>query len=225
MRPRKAQNRVILSAFMLWIAVTAMLAVGCNALHRDVEPMAGDDVGPLEDVDAIEDTNGEECIPGGVCGPCDEGEETCSATNQLQCEGAVELSSDPENCGQCGNQCSTQIADTSVSCDAGNCVVECDDPDQSFCEDEGICVDLDTDIDHCGECDNACPTDGDGVESALCDDSECTIECTDPEATFCPEVEACVDLDTDDNHCGQCGISCSPGQCCSNGFCVGGGNC
>lgn len=71
---------------------------------------------------------------------------------------------------------------------------------------DGVCVDPQTDPDHCGSCDKWCLS---GVactagECAICDQNTC--------------VDACSDLLTDPNHCAGCDKSCAV-----NGICVGGG--
>ncbi len=74
------------------------------------------------------------------------------------------------------------------------------------------CVDLDTDQNHCGTCDNAC---GDGM---VCNGAgQCALPCENG-LTDCGGT--CVDTDTDQNHCGACDNACDPGY-----LCDGGGQC
>ena len=64
-------------------------------------------------------------------------------------------------------------------------------------------MDLDTNVQHCGDCDAACPR-GASCSGGVCACPEGTTECGD----------ACVDLQTSATHCGACGVRCdTPGQC------------
>ena len=73
------------------------------------------------------------------------------------------------------------------------------------------CVDLDTDREHCGQCDNACAAD------EICTAGEC--ECFGDTSTDCGGD--CVNTDTDREHCGQCDNACDAGEVCSEGACAG----
>jgi hypothetical protein len=71
------------------------------------------------------------------------------------------------------------------------------------------CVDLESDPQHCGTCDNACPA---GVS---CSAGNCV--CPDGQ-TPCGDV--CVDTGSDPQNCGDCGIGCMPDQVCWMGVCA-----
>lgn len=73
------------------------------------------------------------------------------------------------------------------------------------------CVDLETNTDHCGACDQPC--DGE----SLCAQGTC-VEACDGGTTLCDT--SCVDLDTDEAHCGSCGKRCGSGSTCEAGSCV-----
>lgn len=78
------------------------------------------------------------------------------------------------------------------------------------------CVDLDSDLAHCGDCDTAC-----GAEERCVAGS-----CTEPEPT-CPEGqercgEDCVDTSSDRSNCGACGKSCQAGERCEAHACLEG---
>ncbi len=92
-------------------------------------------------------------------------------------------------------------------------------------------VDLQTDDDHCGECDNSCGAGASCVGGTCVSDDECiadvpcgtcgtgVITCSvDGEATC---VGGQIDLDTDPDFCGDCDTSCDPGSDCVDGVCVG----
>jgi hypothetical protein len=71
------------------------------------------------------------------------------------------------------------------------------------------CVDLETDPQHCGACDNVCPV---GVP---CNAGSCV----------CPEGQeictgACVDTQSDPQNCGRCGSPCAPDEVCWMGVCA-----
>ena len=181
---------------------------------------------PIEDT-ASTDTEDdvEACVPGGECGACDQGELVCDDEDQLLCQGSVNLDTDLEHCGDCHNQCSTEIDDATARCENGECLVECAEAEKTACEEEGLCVDPDNNIEHCGECDNPCPIDGAGIDSTSCEAGECIINCEEADFSYCEEAGACVDLQSDDAHCGQCGTSCPGNQCCIEGTCSGGQQC
>jgi hypothetical protein len=71
------------------------------------------------------------------------------------------------------------------------------------------CVDLESDPQHCGTCDNACPG---GVS---CSAGSCV--CPDGHE---PCEDACVDTQSDPQNCGGCGSGCEPGQVCWMGVCA-----
>jgi hypothetical protein len=71
------------------------------------------------------------------------------------------------------------------------------------------CVDLQTDAQHCGTCDNACPA---GV---TCSAGSCV----------CPDGQdlcdgACIDTQSDPQNCGGCGSPCAPDEVCWMGVCA-----
>lgn len=96
------------------------------------------------------------------------------------------------------------------------------DGDFNFCGDPadgtGRCVDLQSDPNHCGECDNECS--GDDTTIGVCDAGSCTTAC-DSSAGFaaCTGPGECTDLNTDPDHCGSCGNVCPTDEC-EAGRCV-----
>ncbi|WP_437647618.1 cadherin-like beta sandwich domain-containing protein [Sorangium sp. So ce362] len=91
-------------------------------------------------------------------------------------------------------------------------------PGQSLCGD--VCVDLATDVAHCGACDVACP------EGQLCDGAgECALSC---QSGLVACDGTCIDPDTDREHCGASGdcIGSDAGVTCASGeICNGAGEC
>ena len=78
-------------------------------------------------------------------------------------------------------------------------------------------MDLLRDPDHCGGCDdgsgsNAC------ADGEVCTDGVCTPTCGGATPTWCGD--ACVNTDTDRNHCGACAAACPDGEVCSSGACA-----
>jgi hypothetical protein len=72
----------------------------------------------------------------------------------------------------------------------------------------GVCLDVQTSVEHCGECGNACG------EGAVCNMGMCA--CGDSEMD-CDGV--CSDPLTSNENCGWCGNPCAPGSTCKNGSC------
>lgn len=72
------------------------------------------------------------------------------------------------------------------------------------------CVDTDTDLNHCGACNNPC-------QDGTCDGGSCLATCP-GQTTLCGDV--CLDTLTDPLHCGGCGLPCEPGQTCADGTCT-----
>jgi hypothetical protein len=73
----------------------------------------------------------------------------------------------------------------------------------------GECVELATDLDHCGGCGAACGVHGD------CAEGICTCE---PGFGLCPD--GCVNSDIDRANCGGCGVACDEGETCRRGECA-----
>ncbi len=71
------------------------------------------------------------------------------------------------------------------------------------------CVELESSVDHCGECGRSCP---DGV---ACISAECAC----PQGTE-PCGDACVDIQSDPLHCGGCDSPCDGGLFCLAGGCT-----
>ncbi len=181
----------------------------------------------LDDVDCGECTGDAECgtdIPN-ICGcPCEidgvcyadgdtDGDDVCSVCDSTQSTDAFVDAPDGTDC------------DSNAVCHSGDCV--CDD---GFTLCDGECVDTDTDLDHCGTCNDPCSTTDPNAE-AMCTAGSCEVECTD-----CEIGGVCVaDGDTDDGDvCSICdpsqstdtfsdapdGTDCGPNSVCHSGDCV-----
>ncbi len=121
-----------------------------------------------------------------------------------------DVSSDPNNCGACGNTCGP-----CQQCYMGQCLGSSDS--QS---------DLLHDPLNCNACDNACPGPyGKGANGApTCVDGQCGYTCY-PHFADCDHrvSNGCeVNLWEDPNHCGSCDTRCDlgPDQACVEGVCL-----
>jgi MYXO-CTERM domain-containing protein len=93
-------------------------------------------------------TGGEQATGTGGTTGNEDPEPTCTAPLSLCGEVCVDLASDPNNCGVCGNVCAT-----GELCSAGVCTGVCGD---GLTQCGQSCVDLNTDILNCGSCGAAC---------------------------------------------------------------------
>ena len=120
----------------------------------------------------------------------------------------VDLQSDSQSCGTCGNACPP-----AQSCVAGACVPPGTECEGGLTHCDGTCVDPTSDPNNCGACGNVCPAD------TGCIDGECggNFACQGA-TTQCPT--GCADLSLDPFNCGTCGNACAEGQTCVNGACT-----
>jgi len=118
--------------------------------------------------------------------------ETCGGT------ACVDLQTDMQHCGTCGEACGGDAV-----CVEGGCAC----PGDLLACDSG-CVDLDSNPVNCGSC-------GSGCGDLFCLQGECSADC----GGFTECGGACVDLLNDSNHCGACGTACGPGASCFDGQC------
>jgi len=129
------------------------------------------------------------------CVSCPEGLEKCN-------NDCVDLNTNPEHCGSCGNICPDN-----ERCVGGECkIIPCPDG-QKQCGDK--CVDLKSDSENCGKCNHLC------LEQQRCQDGVCT----------CPDGQIkcgnmCVDPKSDSENCGKCNHLCLEQQRCQNGVCT-----
>lgn len=120
-------------------------------------------------------------------------------------EACVDATSDDRNCGACGNAC----AQAEV-CVAGSC--ECA-PNATQCGSQ--CSITASDPANCGGCagqgGQVCAT------GQVCEGGQCKQACDFTTSSRCGD--ACVDLQTDSNHCGACEQACGNVKSCKAGVC------
>lgn len=152
---------------------------------------------------------GTACASGQVCsnGTC---ASSCADGLTLCCGKCVDTGASAQHCGGCtscdggsgggGSGGSATTAGVSCSgtqkCSASGCVDSCATGET---ECNGGCVDTNSNVQHCGACDNLC-TDGQS-----CNKGVCTGECPKGK-TSCSGM--CVDVLSDANNCGSCGTVC-----------------
>lgn len=143
----------------------------------------------------------------------------CSPDRVLCGDRCVEIRSDPDHCGGCGQSCTTapNVASVGSRCVNGTCALVCL-PDFGDCEAAPGCeTDLSTNDEHCGACENRCDADeGCAAGRCLCGTSKCTDD-----EFCCPTsgVPRCVSK-TDPAHCGACGFACAQEEVCQEGRCI-----
>jgi cysteine-rich repeat protein len=171
---------------------------------------------------AVFDTQaGEDVVSADTVEPlvCEEGFEDCNEDPSDGCE--AELSRDARHCGECGNRCGAGPFGTAV-CQAGRCALDCQ-PGRATCNAsavDGCEVDVRNSLANCGTCGSVCPTFPDA--SPGCNLGACTSNCLDG-FEDCNEnrFDGCeIDTETDDAHCGGCGIACGTGETCIDGACA-----
>ncbi|MDF2695480.1 MAG: Tryptophan synthase alpha chain [Labilithrix sp.] len=127
---------------------------------------------------------------------------TCS-TSQFLCD--VDLSTDPENCGSCGNKCPTDDwrnpeFHAKWICVGGACQMSCSSTFWEDCNgrlEDGCETQMET-RQNCGTCGHACP------ENAICNSGACEGCKSDEDYCF----GLCTHLESDDYNCGTCRTFC-----------------
>jgi hypothetical protein len=126
---------------------------------------------------------------------------------------AIDLLSDPNNCGAPGVQCSRGLGRPLVRCEAGHCV--CDGHWTACGSYLGCGIDLDFDNRHCGRCDGVCSP------NTVCVSGRCK-PCPVGYGTCGSSDESrCTTRLTAVNNCGACGRFCSSPDFCVDQICQG----
>ncbi|MBL8682345.1 MAG: hypothetical protein JNK05_24465 [Myxococcales bacterium] len=122
----------------------------------------------------------------GACGRTCTGTQVCTMagcadscpSGQMLCSGAcVDLQTNANHCGMCGNACPAGPRSTPV-CAAGRCQLQCE-PSYANCDSNasnGCEVNTSTDPNHCTMCGMRCPSGGANTVG-VCARTQCAIEC------------------------------------------------
>jgi len=128
----------------------------------------------------------------------------CPAATPTRCgETCVDTTSDPNNCAECGNPCTSGVTHSQPVCVHGACTYACDSAYEAC---NGACVQYTTAA-NCGRCGNTC---GGDAGSAVCAGTggwyACVSGCPSAAATLC--TGSCVDIASDPDNCNGCGLAC-----------------
>ncbi len=168
------------------------------------------------------------CMDGTCSGPCAFGYADCDGDKQANgCEVGY-LGTDPVNCGTCGAVCSANHI-PNPTCAGGACTGACE-PGYTDCNTaklwDGCEVWTAGDVANCGGCGVACSPNHvllTSCGSGVCDGA-CEVGYGDCDGN--KQTNGCeVDTETDPNHCGGCGVSCSNAhvavRTCAGSVCTG----
>lgn len=157
---------------------------------------------------------------GGQCdGECSPGYADCNGDKLKDgCEAAI--GTDARNCGGCGVSCSNNHV--RPSCSSGVCSGACEtgfadcngDKQGDGCE-----IDTRSDVANCGGCGLSCSNEH---VKAQCTRGVCSGACAAgyADCNGDKQSDGCeIDIQTDPQNCGGCGLSCAAGESCSAGKC------
>ena len=129
----------------------------------------------------------------------------------FQCD--VNLLTDRDNCGECGNRCENPSLPAKYECSEGHCLLACDPTsgrlDCDGIPDNGCETDITTN-EHCGSCGVKCT---DPKKPCIRSGSDHRCGCPDGKI-YCQDASGdgrCVDPRTDDQNCGGCNVACDGG--------------
>ena len=208
----KSSRRPLRASVPLGLVGALVVVVACTDRRTD---LGGDPTAPpaFVDPDAGEITDdGNDLRSYCPSDRCPTGHTTCPNSRFL-CD--IDLLTDPDNCGECGNACrSSAVGGGSevYACVDGRCVMTCEVNNVLDCDglpDNG-CETSPLSNDHCGGCGNKCPADKPCIDRGLWDYG-CGCR---PGELYCPNpffpLLPCVDPENDDAHCGACNNRCPP---------------
>ncbi len=155
----------------------------------------------------------------GVCGYiCSPGFFDCNGNPSDGCE--VNVLTDNNNCGGCNLPCFRPNAQT--ACVNGVCQIVACNPGWGNCDGNpinGCETNLTNSVINCNACGLVCPNRPNSTPT--CNAGVCGINCN-PNFRNCDgnNVNGCeINILTDSNNCGNCGVVCPTGQTCVNGVC------
>lgn len=145
---------------------------------------------------------------------------------------AIDFNSSIEHCGSCRYDCRTagqngkSLGDRCINgiCQCGEsetCPQDQDGEEWICCNsnDTLYCADIKNDSNNCSSCGNTC---NNGLEcingQCLCPGTQGIEQCE--VGMTCCSGSGCLNLQNDNNNCGQCGNECSNGDICINGNCI-----
>lgn len=195
------------------VAVAGVAAIwGCSTvddrLGFEASPPPSEFVGSDGGSDATSDAEPSEQPLVSYCpsSECPTGWTTCPGS-RFPCD--VNLLGDPSNCGGCGSACPAATNNESFVCVQGACVMTCNAGlgrlDCDGVVDNG-CETSQPSNAHCGACGNACSADKPCVWQ---DQIGGNVGCGCPAGKLAC-TSSCIDVESDDRNCGQCGEECDP---------------
>jgi hypothetical protein len=163
---------------------------------------------------------GANCIASACTFACNLGFGNCDGNAANGCE--VDVSSDTNNCGHCGNAC-PPLPNAAGGCTMGQCSVgNCNNGfgDCNHIPNDGCETNINSDLKNCGGCGKPCVNPN---GTAMCNMGQCQITCN-PGFVDCNNdpTDGCeANLNNDPKNCSQCGMVCPMNlPYCSMGVCV-----
>jgi hypothetical protein len=159
-----------------------------------------------------------QCAPAG--GSAATGGNTQCIAGQASCSGdCVNMTSDHDNCGACGNACSSGEFCVKGSCATVSVGGYTDLCASGYTSCSGTCVNTQNDKNNCGACGNKC---GSGE---FCVKGSCATVSVGGYTDLCASgytscSGTCVNTQNDKNNCGACGNKCGSGEFCVKGSCA-----
>ena len=159
------------------------------------------------------------CVSGLCSLICNSNFGNCNANIADGCE--INLKTNVNNCSACGVACPS-LPNAIVGCINGACSIFSCNSGFSDCNgitSDGCEVNVLTNTSKCGSCTTVCPTRPNSAP--VCISGVCSIVCNSGFANCnANNTDGCeINLLTNNNNCGACGIICTGGQVCVNGVC------
>ena len=156
---------------------------------------------------------------GGNCAiaACNAGFADCNAVAADGCE--VNLYTSVNNCGACGKGCF--VANGTAACSGGTCAIAACNAGFADCDGNPIdgCETSLTTVVNCGTCGHACFVSN---GTPACSGGACVVASCNTGYRDCNNYagDGCeINVNTDNNNCGNCGTVCNSSQQCASGSC------